>query len=236
MVEMAAERTAPVCVVLAAVGAPWLEAAWPPRIHEHLRIEYVVPTARAIPGVSDELREAAVAAGPPVLLFGHSMNGTLALAAAATHPDVVRGVVAVASPPKLPPDRAASEEWWDATASQERRRLAETSPDRARRWHDLTFDPAPLDGLAEGDPGWPVAIVEDAAGRDWSSIIHCVRCPVLLTLGRSDFLVPPPSWPELPPNFHVEVFDASGHTPFYEEPDRFIDVLRSWLATDMSER
>lgn len=222
------------CVVLAAVGAPWLEAAWPPRIHELLRFEYVVPTALDVSGVTDELSAAAVSAGPPVLLLGHSMNGTLALAAAAANPEAVRGVIAVASPPKLPPDRTLSLEWWEATASDERKRLAETSPDRVRRWHDLTFDPAPLDALAEGDPAWPMAIFEDAARRDWTSIVDEVRCPVLLTLGRSDFLVPPPSWPELPPNFHVEVFDSSGHTPFHEEPDRFVEVLRTWLLNDMN--
>lgn len=232
MAEEATGVSPHACIVLAAIGPAWLEATWPSPVHDHLRFRYVVPTAATVQGVADELGAAARAEGAPVLLFGHSMNGTLALAAAATHPEVVRGVIAVAAPPVLPPDRAASRQWWDTTASDERRRVAKTSHDRALRWHDLNFDPAPIDALAEGDPAWPAAIFGDAANVDWPSILGQVRCPVLLTLGRSDFLVPPPTWSDPPAGFHVEVFGESGHTPFYEEQDRFVDVVKTWLDTE----
>jgi proline iminopeptidase len=257
MVEMAAEvrmlGSGPLsCTVLASAGAAWSEATLPAPLRELLTLHLVVPshTARSISAVVDELAAVADELSDPPMAAGVSMNGTLALAAAATHPEVFSSVVGVACPPRLPPDRDVVARYSYAIEPErkqefERRRAeAEAAPegsaeeqtlwrrvDAVRRWHDLSFDPSPLDQLAQVDRGWIQAVMGDGEHYDWPATISALRCPVLLILGRSDFVVPRISWDveSLPAHFTVEVFERSGHTPPYEEPDRFVAAVRTWL-------
>ncbi len=58
--------------------------------------------------------------------------------------------------------------------------------------------------------------------------------PVFLGLGRYDFLVAPPyTWNPIRPKFKnitVRIFEKSGHTPQYEEPELFDAELLHWLS------
>jgi proline iminopeptidase len=58
--------------------------------------------------------------------------------------------------------------------------------------------------------------------------------PVLLALGRYDFVeAPPAAWDRLRPqstNLTVRVFEHSGHTPPYEEPELSGAELLQWLG------
>jgi pimeloyl-ACP methyl ester carboxylesterase len=61
-----------------------------------------------------------------------------------------------------------------------------------------------------------------------------LRVPTLLTHGRYDYVVPYSVWDDIAPampNATFQLFDRSGHQPFCEEPDRFVDVVTGWLAT-----
>ena len=102
-----------------------------------------------------------------VVLFGHSMNGTLALAAAAA--GNYAGAIAVTPAPALPPNPEDNAAYWAAKAEPERRRRGaeiieayNTSSDAAeketlreaynhlRQWYDPDFDSSALD--ASRDP------------------------------------------------------------------------------------
>ena len=67
-----------------------------------------------------------------------------------------------------------------------------------------------------------------------SALLAGLERPVWLGLGRYDFLVAPPSsWDRVRPHLRdltVRVFERSGHTPQYEEAERFDAELLAWLA------
>ncbi|HEX7165707.1 MAG TPA: alpha/beta hydrolase [Acidimicrobiales bacterium] len=247
-------------VMLAPVGEAWVRAALPERLAEHVTVHVVEPSGGA--GATVDLAAGEIAAaiervapGRRAIVFGHSMNGTLSLAAAAKHPELVAGVIAVGSGPSLPPDAEATKAHWDANAEPARKARFDEhasayaaavagSPeqmhhwrmaDRLRRWHELDPDEARMAQLdaAEGaiDMAWVQAVFADASNVDWPSVLASVRCPVLVALGRSDFLVPCDSWEgaTAPPDLTVRVFERSSHTAFVEEPDGFVDAVAGWL-------
>jgi len=63
-------------------------------------------------------------------------------------------------------------------------------------------------------------------------ILHKVRCPVLLAWAKDDFVLAlkhnEPSFQQFP-DHHLEVFEG-GHAAFLEDPDRFEQSLRRFLA------
>jgi proline iminopeptidase len=123
-----------------------------------------------------------------------------------------------------------------ATDPEERARWIDAA-DAARRWHDLEFDPTPIDSRYERPKeeafAWAGAVMADAGRVDWGRVRAAQPAPVLLCLGRSDHLIPHTSWDGVEPRPHQVVtalFERSGHTPFVEEPERFTDVLARWLS------
>jgi pimeloyl-ACP methyl ester carboxylesterase len=188
-----------------------------------------------------------------VVVFGHSMNGALALAcAAATN---YAGVIAVTPPASLPGDTDATRAFWTTNAEPERRRRADEliaaynasedaeekeeisrSYNRLRQWFDLDFDPTALDALEklDHDSAWIAAMFADAATVDWPGAIASVRCPVLLALGAYDFMAPPTLWDDaaMPQRSTVEVFSRSSHNPYVEQPDEFVAAVDRWLAAN----
>ena len=58
--------------------------------------------------------------------------------------------------------------------------------------------------------------------------------PVLLTRGRSDYTAPYDLWDGIPatlPDATFRLFEASGHQPFFEEPERFTPVVTEWMGS-----
>jgi proline iminopeptidase len=59
--------------------------------------------------------------------------------------------------------------------------------------------------------------------------------PVFLALGRHDFIVAPPaSWDAIRTRFAdltIRIFEKSGHTPQFEEPDLFDRELLDWMRS-----
>lgn len=205
--------------------------------------------AASIQTMISAVADVAAALDEAPILFGHSMNGTLALAASRSL--ACAGVIAVTPPPRLPPDPTQSTAYWEAHADEVRRRrgrelvaaygattdAAERSSlqekfDRLRRWHDLDFDSTDLDRLAETDLDWVGCVLGSGRSVDWPGTMKDVACPVLLALGASDFVAPPTAWTEdlKPPKATVYMFSRSGHTPYFEEPDDFLRATEAWLA------
>jgi proline iminopeptidase len=57
--------------------------------------------------------------------------------------------------------------------------------------------------------------------------------PVFAALGRYDFIVAPPaSWDPIKSMFQrltIRIFEKSGHTPQFEEPELFDENLLAWM-------
>jgi pimeloyl-ACP methyl ester carboxylesterase len=228
----------------------WMTAALPAGLGDRFTLtllELAGPGAATVDAITEATRHVADRLDEPVL-FGHSMNGALALAAAAGGAPCA-GVIAVTPPAALPPDPTVTDAYWGERAEPERRRRAraiveahEATTDatersrlqaaftRLRRWYDLDLHPTELDARATLDEAWITSVFESGTAVDWTATFAQVPQPVLLALGTFDFVAPPTAWTAdlVPPAATVEHFERSGHTPYYEEPDEFLRVVDRW--------
>ena len=193
-----------------------------------------------------------------VAVIGHSGHALMALEYAKKYPSSVSHVVMIGMAPDLSGASAeAAERYWSESVSPERkaalqdnvRRMPDAELARLpaaqrfirsyvrngpRVWYDPRFDSSPL---WEG-----VEINMDMFGSMWGQVLRdiditqglsALASPVFLALGRYDFIVAPPSsWDPIRPKFRsltVRVFERSGHTPQYEEPELFDAELLRWI-------
>lgn len=59
-----------------------------------------------------------------------------------------------------------------------------------------------------------------------------IETPTLILVGKDDFICPPSQAQRLNdniPNSELFIFEKSGHYPFYEEIDCFLEVIRDWF-------
>lgn len=194
------------------------------------------------------------------IIIGHSAFSLLALEYAKHYPDHISHVVMVGSSPNLGPEMAkwAQRNWEESVwperkAALERRiqqfpdaEMGKLSPSErfvawcVRRapqtWYDYNFDSSPLwEGI---HPHMP--ILDHFYGNllrdfDVTQGLETFHKPVLLALGRFEFILAPSSaWDPIRPKFHdltVRIFERSGHCPHYEEAPLFDQELLSWLST-----
>ena len=177
------------------VGAEWLVSAFPPDLAATFTV-YVLElpgTGRSAGGTEAATVGAAIEAVRDtidaltlenVVLFGHSMNGTLALAAAAGGVPC-KGVIAVGAVPTLPPDAdlsavfweekaepgrkeaaAAAEAAFDAATSDGEKLVAWQAYNNVRRWYDPAVDRSDLDTTGNVPQGWIQAVFDDV--RRWT--------------------------------------------------------------------
>ncbi len=193
-----------------------------------------------------------------VAVIGHSGHAFMALEYGKKYPQHTSHVVMIGISPTLGPDMMEkAEQNWQAIASADRmaaekenlqklsdEELSNLPPDQAfiqgyirnaaRVWHDPRFDCTPL---WEG-----ITINMDMFGYVWGELFAKIDVtrgldtfdrPVFMALGRSDFIVGPPStWDPISPLFDdltIRVFEESGHTPQFEEPELFDSVLLDWM-------
>jgi proline iminopeptidase len=196
--------------------------------------------------------DAVVAATPlstETVVFGHSMNGALALAVAAVKP--CRGVIAVAPPCGMPIDLEMLQANWDAHAEPDRKALAsairaeyDAADDERkaalvqqyaslRSWYDFGEEHPSLGADSAELSAWVQDVMASGVDVDWPATFDAVSVPVFVALGRYDFLAPPTPWLEAPvaDRWTIELFERSGHSPFVEQPDAFVAALDRWLTT-----
>src|SRR5690606_23614814 len=78
------------------------------------------------------------------------------------------------------------------------------------------------------------AFSRNLQGFDLTGRLHEIRCPVLIVVGRHDWITPVAASEEIAagiPHARLEVFENSGHSPQIEESERFIAVVREFLAS-----
>jgi proline iminopeptidase len=212
-----------------------------------------------IESVAQEMDEIRQAFGfETVAVLGHSIFGNFALEYARRYPDRVTHVVVVGAPPIgfMQGFLAAQDEYWEAHASDERKdilernyaelsedSLSKLSPIEAWRavqaanvpqwWYDPTFDSAPL---WEGTRLQNREVRERLFGLlyeyDLGQGPGKIETPVFVAEGVYDYVVPHTLWyDELPklPNATFHLFEKSGHSPQFEEPELFADKLIEWF-------
>ncbi|MDM5233888.1 alpha/beta hydrolase [Lysinibacillus pakistanensis] len=190
------------------------------------------------------------------IILGHSGHAFMALAYAKKYPQYIDKVILLNSAPTNSQERQQqSFSYFNETADTERKRQFEhdiaflendirNDPERrfvhmclrmgAHSFYDYTFDAADMwEGVYTNmqiiDYLWGVAFAE----RDLIHLLADVEKPVLVGLGRYDYLVAPVSlWDSLDgldKNVKKVIFEKSGHNPMYEEPETFDRELISWI-------
>ena len=100
-------------------------------------------------------------------------------------------------------------------------------------WFDPEYDASPLWDEVPFDASLMDAFLEGLLDYDIRTGLGDLQPPVLVIVGRYDFVVPHRLWDEVRaefPDLAYFVFDESGHTPQLEEPERFMTTLSDWLA------
>jgi len=186
-----------------------------------------------------------------VVVMGYSIVGVLALEYGRRCPDTVSHVIAAGTPPSgdIPKLVQAGAAFFEADGSEERKTIlrenyaklpAGTPPTQAifaqtpMRFFDPRFDAQPLFAEADFKP----KLFERVLGpltANWDVTIDMpsLRVPMLLAHGRYDYVSPYTMWNGIVdalPAATQHVFERSGHQTFFEEPQRFVEVVREWMA------
>jgi proline iminopeptidase len=187
-----------------------------------------------------------------IAVLGHSILGVLAIEYGRRRPASVSHVIAAGTPPigDMARVSAAAARFFDEDASEDRKlvlrdNLAKLPPGASAgqamfaqtpmRFFDARFDAAPLFAEAVVKPG----LLGHIMGRltpGWDVTVGAgdLRVPIFLALGRYDYTVPHTLWDGVAatlPGATLQIFERSGHQPFFEEPDRFAQVLADWMAS-----
>lgn len=185
-----------------------------------------------------------------VAVLGHSILGMLAIEYGRRRPDSVSHVIVAGTPPygdmaKLMP---VAQAFFLADASEERKRiqqeaLARLTPDSPpgavmlaqtpSRFFDARFDPTPLFAEASPRMGLIQQLMETLAPA-WEVTKGAeLRVPLFIAHGRCDYVVPHELWKgvvERLPRATFQLFERSGHQPFFEEPEAFTRAVVGWMA------
>ncbi len=102
------------------------------------------------------------------------------------------------------------------------------------RFFDARLDAAPLFAEAETKPAMISHLLGDLT-RAWDVTVGAdsLRVPIFLAHGRYDYVVPYILWDgvaEKLPSATLQIFERSGHHPFFEEPDQFAEAVADWMA------
>ena len=194
-----------------------------------------------------------------IIILGHSAHALMALEYAKKYPEHVSRVVMIGISPNLSPRYAeAAQRNWDDSVWPERKKasdervdhlsdeaLATVPPDQrfvkwyVRRdpqaWYDYRFDSSFLwEGISPNMKMFDYLYGVALRDLDIAKGLKELDRPVFLALGRYDFIVAPPSsWDEVRSDFQdltLRVFEHSGHSPHYEEPELFKKELLSWIS------
>ena len=102
----------------------------------------------------------------------------------------------------------------------------------AMYWFDPTFDSSRLWEGVEINPELSQQVFDPTNSFDLRDGPVPIRTPVLLALGRFDFVVPYTIWDsylDVLSDHQKQIFSESGHTPQFEQSELFVQVVVDWL-------
>jgi proline iminopeptidase len=187
-----------------------------------------------------------------VAVLGYSIVGALAIEYGRRCPATVSHVIASGTPPAGDMTQMvnAGTAFFEADGSEERKAVLKdnyarlppgTPPTMAifaqtpMRFFDPRFDAVSLFAEADFKP----ALFQQVLGPltdGWNVMLdrESLRVPILIAHGRYDYVVPYTMWAgviEKLPTATLQLFERSGHQTFFEEPERFVEVVRAWMET-----
>jgi pimeloyl-ACP methyl ester carboxylesterase len=172
----------------------------------------------------------------PVILAGHSMGGYIALAFARRHPELLRGLVFVAS--RATADNAETASNRRSVAARLRTESPEfvaesmlprmpaagnRDPNLVRAIRGL-MDPLRAEGIA-------FAQLALASRPDSSLFLPEVPCPALVVAGEKDAIIPLEEAGIFAAGFRegrLEVVEGAGHMLSWEKPREFQSAFEKW--------
>lgn len=185
-----------------------------------------------------------------VAVLGYSILGVAALEYGRRFPNSVSHVIMAGTPPvgDIPTMINASLAFFAADGSEERKAILQenmarlppgTPPTQAvfaqtpMRFFDPRLDAAALFADAEFHERLFGRVLTLTAAWNVLTGVESLRVPTLLAHGRYDYTVPFTMWDgvvEKVPNTTLHLFERSGHQTFFEEPDRFAEVVLAWMS------
>lgn len=191
-----------------------------------------------------------------IIVIGHSGHAFMALEYAKKYPANVSHVVMMCEAPCLSPEghEAAQRYLNDSVCPERKAALAknlarlpqaiEAEPEKAfitycllmgpKYWFDYNYDATKLwEGVEVNMAMFDYVWGEVFRDIDITENLDKLQAPVLVALGRYDYLVPPPyMWEPIRDKFSnltIRIFEKSGHAPQLEEPELFDKELLEWL-------
>lgn len=179
---------------------------------------------RCLAGFADALRLR------PAVLIGRAMGGAVAVAFAAAHPDRVRGLVLVATPPRFAIPPASLDTWRDVT-------LGRATQPFAMNLFSPTVDMAVVRECfmeqVKTDPRVRYTDLLACNGVDLSARLAALRLPTLVVTGRDDHFAPPAeaeAVQRLVPGARLALIADAGHMLTSEQPAAFNAAVDAFLA------
>lgn len=185
-----------------------------------------------------------------VTLLGNSYGGFLSLIYALRHPERVQSLILV--------DTSASYGFRDESLETAQRRGSpamldalerlwngslQTDREFHRDWREilpLYFHRLPIERIREMADGSTYrldtrkAILPTLRDYDVRQALGTIHVPTLVIVGRHDWITSVAQAEELAsgiPRSRLLIFEESGHYPFMDEPEHFMQAARDWLAT-----
>ncbi|HSZ07128.1 MAG TPA: alpha/beta hydrolase [Steroidobacteraceae bacterium] len=188
-----------------------------------------------------------------IAVLGDSYGGMIAMAYAAAHPEHVSRLILSDSPapawknmvhllPQVFPDREEQDEAEGKQLAADPEAAAQAGLVNHMRM--CFYSPEKRDAYVShmGDLGFVPAVgqaVQKATENlDLTPSLAGFHFPTLVITGRYDMNVAPlTAWrvAHAIPGAQIVFFEKSGHLPAYEEPEKYLQVLESFLATDRAK-
>ena len=193
-----------------------------------------------------------------IAVTGHSAHGILALEYGLKYPEHSSHVIMIGTPFWNPEHAKTREQFWEADASEERKRILKRNHERLTEkilskltpgevfikryiangpvwWYDPTYDSSWLwEGIKLNWEVWNHFISVIMKDYHIAHRLRRVTVPVFSALGRYDYGVPFYLWRDTNENFPIlsyNLFEKSGHYPHFEESALFNRNLIDWIKS-----
>lgn len=190
-----------------------------------------------------------------VTLLGHSYGGFLALEYALRFPDRLDGLILIGASPAMdygaaafaiasaratPDQIAALQTLMTSPPADEAtmRRLLEVVLPTYFHCYDPELGRRLVRRMKLSPAAYRQSLQFCLPAYDVRERLQEISAPTLVLGGRHDWFAPPEHGPERLhaglPNSELRIFESSGHLPFVEEPEAFVDSVIDWARREVS--